>query len=248
MGTTGCSVSEHIEQIKQSEGGYIPPIPSETLEVVPVDDGEYAVALNPKENIRLDLINTAVDHMTRFGLGLRAEEAFARSLLKAVMPLNVDAWGLISGIKYLNDDNSIINALKLSEFDYLRWGEEDDRPVGEGIDPDEATIENVSIMVERSCRFFDVCVPNLPDVGFMTFDTLWDLSTSEVRPTEEQTLQLLIKWREGLRWIHAGWFRNIRYLGIYNPRLSEAYRINVNDISQDAIDAVDQYILGCSDQ
>ena len=234
MSITECSVSEHIEQIKQSEDGYIP---LRIFEVVPVDDdNEYTAVLNPKENVRPDLINTAVDHMTRFGLGLRA-----------VMPLNVDAWGLISGIKYLNDDNSIISALRLSEFDHLRWGEEDDRPVGEGIDPDEATIENVSIMVERSCRFFGVCVPNLPDVGFMTFDTLWDLSTSEVCPAKEQTLRLLIEWREGLRGDNAGWFRNIRYLGICNPRLNEAYRVKVDDISQDVIDAVDRYMLVCSE-
>lgn len=245
MSTTGCSASECIEQIKQSEDDYIP---LRLFEVVPVDDdNEYAAVLNPKENVRSDLINTAVDHMTRFGLGLRAEEAFARSLSNVIMPLNVEARGLISGIKYLNDDNSIISALKLSEFDHLRWGEGDDRPFGEGIDPDEATIENVSIMVERSCRFFGVCVPNLPDAGFMTFDTLWDLSTSEVCPTKEQTLRLLIEWREGLRWIHAGWFRNIRYLGICNPRLNEAYRIKVDDISQDVIDAVDRYMLGCSE-
>lgn len=43
-------------------------------------------------------------------------------------------------------------------------------------------------------------------------------------------------------------FRNIRYLGIYNPRLNEAYRIKVDDISQDAIDAADRYTLGCSEQ
>lgn len=247
MGTTGGSASEHIEQIDQPEGGYIPP---ETLEPVPVDDDDdgYAAVLNPEENVSPDLINTAVDHMIRFGFGLRAEYAFAKSLSGSPsIPLINAAWRLIPDIKYRNDDNSIINALKLSAFDDPHV-DEDNQLVVEEINPDKATIENVEIMVDRSVRFFDVCVPNLSDTGFVTFDTLWDLSTSEVQPTKEDTLQLLIDWREGLCGTHAGWFRNIRYLGIYNPRLNEAYRIKVDDISQDAIDAVDRYTLGCSEQ
>lgn len=121
-------------------------------------------------------------------------------------------------------------------------------PVDDDDDGYAAVLNPVEIMVDRSVRFFDVCVPNLPDTGFVTFDTLWDLSTSEVQPTKEDTLQLLIDWRKGLRGDNVGWFRNIRYLGIYNPRLNEAYRIKVDDISQDAIDAVDRYTLGCSEQ
>lgn len=243
MSTTGCSTSERIAQ---PEGGYISP---ETLEVVSLYDDDYDDALNPKENVRPDLINTAVDHMTRFAFGLRAEEVFARSLAGAVwfMPLNAEAWGFIPGIEYANEDNSIINALKLSVFDDLHVNE-DHQVVVEEIDPDEATIENVKAMVWRSIRFFNGGGPNILTKGFMTFDTLWDLSTSEARPTKEQTLQLLIRWRGGLRCVHAGWFRNIRYLGIYNPRLNKAYRIKVDAISQDAIDAVDRYVLGCSEQ
>lgn len=231
------NTAECIEQIEQPEGGYIPP---ETLEPVPVpvddDDDGYAVVLNPEENVSPDLINTAVDHMTRFGLGLRAEYAFTRSLA-VFYPLSAEAWGLIPDIKYINDDNSIINALRLSEFDFLHFGE-NNRPVGE-IDPDEATIENVKIMVDRSCLFFGVCVSNLFNTGFMTFDTLWNLSTSEVRPTKKQTLRLLVDWRMGLDSAHAGWFQNVKYLGIYNPRLNEARRISVDVVPKDAIDAVE---------
>ena len=57
MSTTGCSVSECIEQIKQPEDDYIP---LRLFDVVPVDDdNEYAAVLNPKENVRSNLINTA---------------------------------------------------------------------------------------------------------------------------------------------------------------------------------------------
>lgn len=234
------NTAECIERIEQPEGGYIPP---ETLVPVPVpvddDDDGYAVVLNPEENVSPDLINIAVDHMTRFAMGLRAEYAFAESLTGSpFIPLINEAWRLIPDIKYRNDDNSIISALKLSDFD------EGDPFVRGEINPDKATIENVEIMVDRSLRFFDVCIPNLPNVGFMTSDTLWDLTTSKVCPTKEQTLRLLVDWRMGLDSAHAGWFQNVKYLGIYNPRLNEARRISVDVVPKDAIDAVENALSG----
>lgn len=215
------------------------------FEVTPVedDDDEYIAVLNPEENVSPDLINTAVDHMTRFGLGLRAEYAFTESLASAVpwfMSLLAEAWDLIPDIKYINDDNSITTALRLSEFDTLRHSDEGDLLVGRGIEPDEATIENVKIMIERSCFFFGNCVTNLSSAGFITSDTFWDLSTSDACPAKEDTLGLLINWQDGLRSRDAGWFRNVKYLGICNPRLNEAYRISVDAIPKEAIAAVEK--------
>ena len=114
---------------------------------MPVDDDDdgYAAVLNPEENVSPDLINTAVDHMIRFGFGLRAEYAFAKSLSGSpFIPLINAAWRLIPDIKYRNDDNSIINALRLSAFDDLRV-DEDNQLVVEEINPDKATIDNVEI-------------------------------------------------------------------------------------------------------
>lgn len=104
MRITGCSTSKHIARIKQPEGGYLP---LKMFEVTPVEDNddEYIDVLNPEENVSPDLINTTVDHMTRFGLGLRAEYAFTESLASAVplfVPLLAEAWNLIPDIKCIN--------------------------------------------------------------------------------------------------------------------------------------------------
>lgn len=252
----GCSITQRIKQIKQPGDGYIDP---ETLEVEPLD--KSSEALSPKENVSSVLIDLAVDCMTRFRLGEPVNFAFVIPLSLA-WRIGVDGFKmrhLIDGINGL-DDGSIINALKLSGFvDRFLADPENYQPFEE-VDPDEATIQNVRTMVERSCHFFDVYGPKfldgfaLPggytdtvsfgDIGFITSDTLWDFEVSKSRPTKEQTLRLLMHWRMGLRSAHASLFHRIKYLGIYNPRLDKVYRIEVVDIPKDVIAEVEKDVIG----
>lgn len=53
-------------------------------------------------------------------------------------------------------------------------------------------------------------------------------------------------WRMGLRSIHTE-FQNIKYLGVYNPRLNEVYRISVDAIPRDVIIEVDRDVIGYSE-
>lgn len=255
MGTTGCSVTRRIKQIKQPRGGYINP---RTLGVVTLDDKGTDV-LNPEENISPGLIGSAVDYMTRFMLGTPADGAFLISLTGAYLAGEfAKAWLLMEGIKGL-DDESIINVVKLTGFDVcFRSSPMGYRPV-EIINPDKATIQNVKTMVERSLRFFDTYGPMVlngftfkggytdtvssGDGDFTTADTLWDFKVSKVRPKKEHTLQLLMYWRMGLHSIHPE-FCDICYLGIYNPRLNEVYRISVDDIPDDVIAEVERDVIG----
>ena len=114
-------------------------------------------------------------------------------------------------------------------------------------------------MVERSLHFLDVYGPTILDgftfeggytntVGsgdgdFMTADTLWDFKVSKHRPNKGHTLQLLMYWRMGLHSVHAE-FQSIKYLGIYNPRLNEVYRIKVDAIPDDVIAEVEKDVIG----
>lgn len=250
----GCSVTQRIKRIKQPRGGYINP---RTLEVVSL--GEGADALNPGENVSPGLIGITVDYMTRLMLGTPVGEAFTVSLKGAhLVGLDVEAECLADNIKGL-DDRSITNAVKLSGFDVcLRAGPMHYRSF-EGINPDGATIQNVRTMVERSLRFFDTYGPMVlngftfeggytdtvisGDGDFTTADTLWDFKVSKARPTKNHTLQLLMYWRMGLRSIHTE-FQNVRYLGIYNPRLNEVYRISVDAIPCDVIAEVERDVIG----
>ena len=250
----GYSVTQRIKQINQPRGGYINP---RTLEVVSLGDG--IDALKPGENVSPGLIGSAVDYLTRFMLGDPAKEAFAISMLGARrIGKRSEASRLMAGIKGL-DDRSITNAVKLAGFDVcFRSNPGNYRPV-EGINPDESTIQNVRTMVERSLRFFDEYGPvvfggftfeggytdtvSSGDGDFMTADTLWDFKVSKARPTKSHTLQVLMYWRMGLRSIHAE-FQNVKYLGIYNPRLNEVYRISVDVIPRDVIAEVDRDVIG----
>lgn len=56
----------------------------------------------------------------------------------------------------------------------------------------------------------------------------------------------LWNWRMGLRSVHTE-FRNVRYLGICNPRLNVASRIEVSRIPDDIIDTVEKDVIGCTE-
>lgn len=224
------------EYIEQPEGGHILPKP---FEVTPLGDGSNT--LNPEENVSLDLVASAVGYMTRVMSGEPTESVFGFPLFVARRigggAFAVEVQHLIDDINGL-DDGSIINALRLSGCgDRFLADPENYQPLEE-IDPDEATIQNVRTMVKRLLRFFDAY-----DVKSPMSDTLWDLNVSTLRPTEAQTLQLLIAWRKRLR-SPLTWWHDFKYLGIYNSRLDKVYRISVDAIPDDLINEIDRDVLG----
>lgn len=258
----GCSVTQRIKQIRQPRGGYINPkdLKAESL-------GDGIEALNPKENVQPTLMGLAVDYMTRFMSETPVEDAFEVSMYGAkILSLlgakrtreDVKASRLMADIKGL-DDTSIINALKLSGYDVcVRAGIKGYKPVDE-INPDEPTIQNVRTMVERSLHFLDVYGPkvldgftmdggytdivSMGDGDFITADTLWDFKVSKMPVKKEYTLQLLMYWRMGLHSIYPE-FQDVKYLGIYNPRMNKVYRIATQDIPDDVIVEVEKEVIG----
>lgn len=251
---TGCSVTQRIKQVKQPRGGYINP---RTMEVIALKCDDI---LNPTENVAANLVGTSVDYLTRFVTGTAREEAFKISLIGAkFIKEETKAKALIENISGLGNE-SLRSAVKLAGFDVCyRAGNEWYRPVDE-INPDDETLENIRIMVERSMMFFQSYGPKIldgftfdggytdivssGDGDFTTKDTLWDFKVSKYIPKKEHTLQLIMYWRMGLHSIHSHEFTNIRYLGIYNPRLNCVYRIDVNTIPVDIISIVENEIIG----
>lgn len=250
-----CSVTQRIGKIKQPRGGYFKPKEFEQT----VLDGGGIDDLYPEENVSPGLVGLAVDYLTRFMSGTSAEEAFEISRMGAV---NVQQLGLferlISHVSGLDDD-SIDAAVKLSGFDSAyRAGVMAYRPV-EDIVPDAHTIENIRVMVERSLRFFEQYGPKAldgltfeggytgyvatGDGDFLTDDTLWDFKVSKQKLQNKYTLQLLMYWRMGLHSVHPE-YRNVKYLGIYNPRMNVVYRLDVNNIPADVISTVETEVIG----
>ena len=132
------------------------------------------------------------------------------------------------------------------------------RPV-EDIKPDAHTIENIRTMVERSQRFFEIYGPKVldgltfeggytgyvatGDGDFLTDDTLWDFKVSKRKLQNKHTLQLLMYWRMGIHSIHPE-YKNVKYLGVYNPRMNVVYRLDVNLISEEVISEVESKVIG----
>lgn len=215
--------------------------------------------LSTQENIAPNLIGLCVDYLSRFMCGSAKEQAFEISLRGAsLIEEALQAQKFLSKITNL-DDSSISNACKMVGFDVAyRAGMAFYKPVEE-IDPDEQTIANIRIMVERSLAFFADYGPAVKDgfdlkgaytdlitIGdgdFLTADTLWDFKVSKTKPNKDHTLQLLIYYLMGTRSIHPE-FSSIEYLGLYNPRQNVVYRLAISDIPKETIETVEREVIG----
>lgn len=250
-----CSVTQRIDKIKQPRGGYLKP---STFKMIQLDNGTIN-DLHSDENIHASLIGLAVDYLTRYMSGTSAQEAFSIAHRGSVLVGEEQLFEkLISRIDGLTDE-SISSAVILTGFDSAyRAGVRAYRPVQE-IVPDTDTIENIRTMVERSLNFFALYGPKVldgltftggytgyvssGDGDFLTKDTLWDFKVSKYPLKSKHTLQLLMYWRMGVHSIHKE-YQSVRYLGVYNPRMNIVYRLSIDKISQDVIDAVERDVIG----
>lgn len=250
-----CSVTQRIGKVKQPRGGYIKP-KAFTVTELPgggIDD------LNSEESVSPGLVGIAVDYLTRFMSGTPAHEAFHISGygagLVGEMKLYEQLVREVTGL----DRPSICAAVKLAGFDSaFRAGVMAYRPV-EDIYADDATVENIRTMVERSLAFFEQYGPKIMDGltfeggytgyvatgdgDFLTEDTLWDFKVSKQKLANKYTLQLLMYWRMGLHSVHPE-YQGVKYLGVYNPRQNLVYRLAVDDIPADVIDEVERDVIG----
>lgn len=165
------SVTDRIKQIKQPWGGYLKP---STFDQIVCQDG---LILNETENISASIVGMAVDYLSRCFVHGRRDQAFSISLEGAEIAEELGKKGsekaaakLLRHIKRL-DEKSIISACKLVSFDL--WKRNTiaammSDSTYEDINPDQATIENIQIMVRRGVSFFKTYGPILTE-GF-TFD------------------------------------------------------------------------------
>lgn len=247
------SVTQRISIVKQPRGGYIKP-----KEFI-VTDLEDTNILNENENIHSSLVGLVVDYLTRFLNGTSVEDVFRVSLAGAINIKKLElASDLLSNIKGI-DNTSIENACKMVGFDVVyRAGAAGYKPV-ELINPDEETISNIRIMVNRGLDFFKSYGPivkdgftfeggytsiiSTGDGDFLTADTLWDFKVSKSAPTNKHTLQLLMYYLMGVRSIHPE-FKQIKNLGVFNPRLNKVYLLPIREISERIIDEVNTDVIG----
>ncbi len=256
------SVTTRVNQVKQPAGGYLP---VDKFERVYLDDD---LSLKPKENIPPTIIGLVVDYMTRYISGDNKEEAFKISLKGAkIAILNGKTEQAVLAVKYLNtikglDNESIIAASNLCRFDtwYRATKYAKENGIGDELFPDTDTIENIRILINRSLNFFKKYGPiktygftferlgytdivTSGDGDFLTEDTLWDFKVSKYEPDIKNTLQLLMYQVMG-KHSEKEEFLNICNIGLFNPRLNIAYKINMDSISDEIINEIETKIIG----
>ena len=249
------SVTKRVKEIKQPRGGLVRP---RDFEVIKFEDNKVLL----EENLYGGTVATVVDYMTRFIIEGSVEKAFEISIKGAkVVNQQGKATRLIDQIKGI-DDTSIKAACKLVGYDvcYRQGGYH-----FKGVDalvPDENTINNIKVMIERSQAFIDKYGPIVKygftfkggytdivttgDGDFLTKDTLWDFKVSKQSPTTAHTLQLLMYYLMGKRSVYRE-FDNITKIGIFNPRLNAVYIMDTDKIPDNVIGTVEKDIIGYSD-
>lgn len=256
------SVTQRIKEVKQPRGGYIRP---SQMKQETIDDGKV---LNQEENVHATLIGLTVDYMTRvmlnngevfpaFDIALHgADNASIMGFFEARNILD----SLLCNIKGL-DDESIISACKACTFD-VWYRNPDMAPLAKRyneINPDEKTVANLRIMINRSLDFYAKYGPVIKDGltfepngytktvsagdgDFLTADTLWDFKVSKAEPTSKYTLQLAMYYIMGK---HSGQeiYNNIYKIGIFNPRLNKIYTLDMNEVSDEVIRTIENEVI-----
>lgn len=249
------SVTQRISQVKQPYGGYIKP----SMFSRKVFDDK--TALNPEENIHSSIVGLAVDYLTRFIMSRNILNSFEISLRGAVIAGAAETAGRLLERIRGTDSESVVSACRLAGFDV--WYRNPMYVLTHGVtkpaDPDDETIENIQIMIERSKKFFEDYGPVIQhgftfepdgytltvdagDGDFLTANTLWDFKVSKNKMTSKQTLQLLMYWIMGQ---HSGQevFKGITRLGVFNPRLNAMYTLEMAKVPSEVIRQVEDEVI-----
>ena len=261
------SATGRISEIKQPRGGYIKP---SQFEEITFDDGIELGEENLHGSIigmvidYLTRYSTGASVQDAFKISITGYQKRVMLLGKGIIRKDklkkIDIETLLKQIKGL-DDKSIIAACKACTYDV--WFR---NPMGavmakgaDEITPDKATIENIKTMVNRSLAFWEKYGPvtvdgftfekdgytetvNSGDGDYLTADTMWDFKVSKSKPTNKNTLQLLMYWIMGQ---HSGKneFRGIKRLGIFNPRLNTAYLLDMSVVPAEVIKEVETEVI-----
>lgn len=258
------SVVQRINKVKQPRGGYLNP---KCFKAYPQEEVQGKFVFYDEENVSPNIIGLVVDYMTRYMLTGDKEEAFSISLKGAKLADEFfdkkgslkKAKELLEGINIFEDE-SIKNACNLVQYDvWVRNLAYAATCEFKEIEPDKKTISNIIVMIRRAVIFYKIYGPitdyeftfnknaftvtvDSGDGDFLTKDTMWDLKVTKNEITKDHTLQLLMYWIMGN---HSGEkkYRDIKHLGIFNPRKNIAYICDVDEISDELIKEIEKEVI-----
>ena len=253
------SVVQRIKVAGQPYGGYLP---IKLFKKTEYDDGIVLGA----ENLAPMTVGTAVDYLTRYML-TGDEEVFDISCKGAYIAESFGYKGAYAeALDYLHDltglnAETIRAACRLTAFDmYFRnpnhaW---EIRPAYM-INPDDVTIENIRVMVERSLSFFDKVGPvtateftfegggytkevTAGDGDFLTRDCLWDMKVSKEKPKSVHTMQILMYYVMG-KHSKQDIYKDVNSIGIWNPRMNCMFSLDADKIDKNVIQDIERNVI-----
>lgn len=240
---TGLPVTKFLKKIEQPRGGFIKK--KDMIQEQIYDNN----ALYDSENIHPSLIGITVDYLTRYMLFGDKESSFKVSLIGASLVNETNkAKKLLENIDTL-DSKTIRASLKLSGYDVIyRAGRSQYKGI-DNIEPNEETIENITIMIKRAIIFFKK--ENVIDSGmtfegaytrnvssgdadYLTEDTIWDMKVSKTEPNKDHTIQLIIYYllmKKSIKYKDI----QIKKIGIFNPRKNISYTYELKNLNADIL-------------
>ena len=252
------TVTQRIKVIQQPAGGYIP------VSAMSIKQYRDNFSLNGRENIPANYVGLAVDYLTRFRVTGNLEEAFDIPILGAKILFHY--YGMreesLHSLKLLESVKSgdISSAVRLTAYDDVyRAGITDIKRLS----PDEATIENIKIMVNRGVSFlkrfsevktgltFEGGYTNIVvsgDCDYLTDNSLIEFKVLRGNVTKNHTLQILMYYLLGLHSIHSSEFQKVKWLAIFNPRKNVVHYVNVRRIPEVVINEVSREVIGYADR
>lgn len=248
------SVTQRIKFATQPQGGFIPV----TKFCKHIYTDNIKINMQKYSGIYSPLIGLTVDYLSRyFFCGNTKEEAFDISLKGAKLSCELNiALELLELINKDDLNSTILAAIKLVCYDEAyRTGNFS----GIITDVPDSLIDDIRILLDRCAIFFENYGPvvntqctfeggysaliSSGDGDFLTNDTLWDMKCSKYNMTTQNSLQLAMYYLMGYNSIHNE-FKNIKYLGIFNPILNTVWTVDINSISNKVFYDICHEILG----
>ena len=262
-----ASVTARVREVKQPRGGYIKP---SQFEEISFNGGKVLGEENVHASIIGMVVDYMTRYMSgakvedAFRISIEGYESrlmlLGEKVAKDDKKKRIDIKSLLGQITGL-DGRSITAACKACTYDvwYRNPMSALTAKGAEDTDPDQVTIENIITMVSRSIAFWEEYGPvtvsgftfekdgytdtvNSGDGDYLTTDTLWDFKVSKSKPTNKQTLQILMYWIMGK---HSGKeeFKGINRLGLFNPRLNTIYLLSTDKIPAEVIASVENEVI-----
>lgn len=221
--------------------------------------------LHVDENLSPAMVGLTVDYLTRFMIGASRPFDIAQESAAVLDALKIHKYNnigyvnkLIKSVKGL-DDISIDAVAKLSAYDVvIRRNPREFKPAYL-YEPNKNTCENIRIMTKRAINLlqyynksadmqtniifqnaFDGVI--VGDADYIVDDILWDMKVSKNNFTSKQVLQIILYYLMSQNCDDSSKYKNLRYIGLLNPRKYQMKRVKVSDIPQNIIDYIMQYI------